>query len=219
MNYVLQTVVVCCLSWLCMCFCVLDISYNCVQWAEPRHYYRGSCCGGDHHPGVHGVWLHHWEKVRSRGPHWLSAPVSLRLSFSFSVTHRPPRLKYTHSHTLTMCARNISWHALLMDCDASSSTATSLPTATKNIWRYCKSLSLWESLWNAKFWLCIPHQDGVVEIKIPVVINTDTSHNCGFTCMNSISSEVGCHSVRSILVAKNLDGVIVWILLLYKAAE
>lgn len=40
-----------------------------VQRAEPRHHHRRGGRGGDHHPRLHGVWLHHWEKVRSRGPH------------------------------------------------------------------------------------------------------------------------------------------------------
>lgn len=91
------------------------ISCDCLQRAEPRHHHSGGGRGGDHHSGLHGVRLHHREKVRSRGPHWLSAPVSLRLSISLSVTHRPPRLWSCHTRThtctnhLVACCANGLW--------------------------------------------------------------------------------------------------------------
>lgn len=108
----------CVRACVCVMLCVHLISCNCLQRAEPRHHHSSGGRGGNHHPGVHGVRLHHWEKVRSRGPHWLSAPVSLRLSISLSVTHRPPRLWSRHMRAHTR-APIILWHAVLMGCNAS----------------------------------------------------------------------------------------------------
>lgn len=128
-----------------MSFFVRVISCNCVQWAEPRHHHCCGGCGGDHHPRLHGVWLHHWEKVRSRGPHWLSAPVSLRLSITFCHS-QASTFEALHTHTLTHAYTSmVLWHAVLIDC-----VPFSLST-----WFSCSHTDVCEimaSLWVTRVW-------------------------------------------------------------------
>lgn len=183
-----------------VCLCVHLISCDCFQRAEPRHHHRGGGRGGDHHPGVHGVRLHHREKVRSRGPHWLSAPVSLRLSISLSVTHGPPRLWRRHNaHTH---APIISSHAVLMDCDTSFPTSA-LPSPTpptKLLSFSCRAImrhlpEAWaphSCMQDAEAGWSVAH----ITKHPAIVITAIASHTSSvvFVCMRGFSSQLGFKS-------------------------
>lgn len=151
-----------------MSFFVRVISCNCVQWAEPRHHHCCGGCGGDHHPRLHGVWLHHWEKVRSRGPHWLSAPVSLRLSITFCHS-QASTFKALHTHTLTHAYTSmVLWHAVLIDC---------VPFLSST-WFSCSHTDVCEimaSLWVTRVW----QTPGCLSLSLL----PHSSHPCLFVCM------------------------------------
>lgn len=85
----------------CVVYLCFNCSYSHIEWAESSHHHCGGGGSRYHHPGLHGVRFHHREKVRSRGPHWLSATVSLvrSLSLPFCPSKATIAVEFTPSPT------------------------------------------------------------------------------------------------------------------------